>query len=304
WLVKARRHGMPTLQIMDRIEGESDLDERTLDHLEGYRGSRPVRIGNAAHDQLQLDVCGALVDSMYFLHKTLGWTTKRIYDYLVREAAEFVVKAWKEPDSGIWEMRTKPKFLVESRVWCYVALDRATRLADELGYEEDVSRWKPIMEQIKQEVLSKGWSERKKAFTMEYGGDDLDAANLLIPLLRFLPSKDPRVSSTVMRIREELSDGDLVYRYKVDDGLEGKEGAFTVCSFWMVDCLIQLGRVKEGERMLGRLIRRANHVGLYSEQIDPKTGAALGNFPQAYTHMGLISSVLTLDKATKKQKKS
>ena len=209
-----------------------------------------------------------------------------------------MVDAWKKPDSGFWEMRTEPKFFVESRVWCYVALDRAMRLADELGFDEDIEKWKPVAAQIRDEILSKGWSEEKMAFAMEYGGKGLDAANLLIPLLYFLPAKDPRVSSTIKRITEDLSEGDFLRRYETDDdGLEGKEGTFTVCSFWLVDCLIRLKRLKEAKRLLEKLLNHANHLGLYSEEIDPTTGRALGNFPQAYTHMGLISAGVRFDRA-------
>jgi GH15 family glucan-1,4-alpha-glucosidase len=296
-VLNTRRRRKQELGVMMNIAETSDMMEVTLDHLEGYMRSRPVRIGNAAHDQLQLGVYGALIDSIYFLHKVLGWTTKPMYEFLVRDAANFVSKNWKKPDSGIWEMRTRPKFFVESKVWCYVALDRAVRLAEAMGFDEDIAYWKPIMQQIKEEVIARGWSERKQAFTQEYGGDALDAANLLIPLVHFLPAKDPRVSSSIERIREELSEGDLIYRYKTADGLRGKEGAFTVCSFWMVDCLVRLGRLKEARTWLERLLRRANHLGLYSEEIDPKTGDMLGNFPQAYAHMGLISAVLHVDRA-------
>jgi len=298
WLINLRRHSKAKLQIMMGIGGESDIPETTLDHLEGYRRSSPVRIGNAASKQLQLDVYGILADYVYFLH-TLGWTTRQVYENLVRYSADQALKEWQSPDSGIWEIRQQKTF-VESTMWCYVALDRASKMARELGYDEDWQRWEPVRKKIKSHILSDGWSEKKKAFTMVFGGEDLDAANLLMPLVGFLPAKDPKMTSTIQRIREELSKDDLVYRYKVDDGQLGKEGAFTVCSFWMVDCLTRLGKLREAEGLLNQLTKRSNHVGLYSEEIDPESGEALGNFPQAYTHMGLITASVHLEEARRK----
>jgi GH15 family glucan-1,4-alpha-glucosidase len=298
WLINLRRHSKEKLQIMMGIGGESDIPETTLDHLEGYRRSSPVRVGNAASKQLQLDVYGILADYVYFLH-TLGWTTRQVYENLVRYSADQALKEWQNPDSGIWEMRQQRTF-VESTMWCYVALDRASKMARELGYDDDWQRWEPVRKKIKSHILSDGWSEKKKAFTMVFGGEDLDAANLLMPLVGFLPARDSKMTSTIQRIREELSKDDLVYRYKIDDGQLGKEGAFTVCSFWMVDCLTRLGKLREAEGLLNQLVKRSNHLGLYSEEIDPETGEALGNFPQAYTHMGLITASVHLEEARRK----
>jgi len=298
WLINLRRHSKEKLQIMMGIGGEREIPETTLDHLEGYRRSSPVRVGNAASKQLQLDVYGILADYVYFLH-TLGWTTGQVYENLVRYSADRAMKEWQSPDSGIWEIR-EPKTFVESTMWCYVALDRASKMARELGYDEDWQRWEPVRKKIKSHILSEGWSEKKKAFAMVFGGEDLDAANLLMPLVGFLPAKDPKMSATIQRIREELSEDDLIYRYRVDDGQLGKEGTFTVCSFWMVDCLTRLGKLREAEGLLTQLTKRSNHLGLYSEEIDPKTGEALGNFPQAYTHMGLITASVHLEEARRK----
>ena len=298
WLTNLRRHSKEKLQIMMGIGGEREIPETTLDHLEGYRRSSPVRVGNAASKQLQLDVYGILADYVYFLH-TLGWTTGQVYENLVRYSADQAMKEWQSPDSGIWEIR-QPKMFVESTMWCYVALDRAIKMARELGYDEDWRRWEPVRKKIKSHILSEGWSEKKKAFAMVFGGEDLDAANLLMPLVGFLPAKDPKMSATIQRIREELSEDDLIYRYRVDDGQLGKEGTFTVCSFWMVDCLTRLGKLREAEGLLNQLTKRSNHLGLYSEEIDPKTGEALGNFPQAYTHMGLITASVHLEEARRK----
>ena len=298
WLVNLRRHSKEKLQIMMGIGGEREIPETTLDHLEGYRRSSPVRVGNAASKQLQLDVYGILADYVYFLH-TLGWTTGQVYENLVRYSADRAMKEWQSPDSGIWEIR-EPKTFVESTMWCYVALDRASKMARELGYDEDWQRWEPVRKKIKSHIVSEGWSEKKKAFAMVFGGEDLDAANLLMPLVGFLPAKDPKMSATIQRIREELSEDDLIYRYRVDDGQLGKVGTFTVCSFWMVDCLTRLGKLREAEGLLNQLTKRSNHLGLYSEEIDPKTGEALGNFPQAYTHMGLITASVHLQEARRK----
>ncbi|OLD34202.1 MAG: hypothetical protein AUI50_07430 [Crenarchaeota archaeon 13_1_40CM_2_52_14] len=299
WMINVRRHSKERLQIMMGIGGEREIPEITLDHLEGYRRSSPVRVGNAAYKQLQLDIYGILADSMYYLHRALGWTTKQVYENLVKYSADQAAAEWEKPDSGIWEMRQARSF-VESKMWCYVALDRAIKIARELGYNEDWRRWEPVKKKIKNQILTNGWSTKKKAFTMVLGGDDLDAANLLMPLVGFLPARDPKMTSTIQRIREELSKGDLVYRYNVDDGQLGKEGAFTVCSFWMVDCLTRLGKLGEAEELLNQLLKRANHLGLYSEEIDPVTGEALGNFPQAYTHMGLITASVRLEEARRK----
>ena len=298
WLINLRTDSKEELQIMMGISGEKDIPETILDHLEGYRRSSPVRIGNAASKQLQLDIYGILADYIYFLH-TLGWTTRQVYENLVRYSADQAMKEWQNSDSGIWEMR-QPRLFVESTMWCYVALDRATKMAREFGYDEDWQRWEPVRKKIKSHILSEGWSEKKKAFTMVFGGDDLDAANLLMPLVGFLPAKDPKMTSTIQRIHEELSKEDLVYRYRIDDGQLGKEGAFTVCSFWMVDCLTRLGKLREAEGLLNQLTKRSNHLGLYSEEIDPETGEALGNFPQAYTHMGLITASVHLEEARRK----
>ena len=299
WMVNVRRHSKEKLQIMMGIGGEREIPELTLDHLEGYRGSSPVRIGNAAYRQLQLDIYGILADSMYYLHRVLGWTSKQVYENLVRYSADQAATEWDKPDSGIWEMRQVRSF-VESKMWCYVALDRAIKIARELGYDDDWRRWDPVKKKIKSQILTDGWSAKKKAFAMVMGGEELDAANLLMPLVGFLSAKDPRMTSTIHHIKEELSKDDLLYRYNVDDGQMGREGAFTVCSFWMVDCLTRLGKLGEAEGLLNQLLRRGNHLGLYSEEIDPATGEALGNFPQAYTHMGLITAAVRLEEARRK----
>jgi GH15 family glucan-1,4-alpha-glucosidase len=215
----------------------------------------------------------------------------------VKALASFVCKDWRKPGHGVWEIRDGARHYVYNKAWCYVALDRAARIAKMTGHPEDAEDWEKIMKEIKEEVLVRGWSEKKKSLTMFYGSEELDAANLLLPLIRFLEPRDPKMVSTVEAIMRELAVGDLIYRYKMEDGLDGKEGAFLVCSFWLVSCLAKMGRLKEGTSLFERLLARANHLGLYSEEMDPETGEALGNFPQAFTHLGLITAACDLDKA-------
>jgi GH15 family glucan-1,4-alpha-glucosidase len=215
----------------------------------------------------------------------------------VKALASIVCQDWRKPGHGVWEIRDGGRHYVYNKAWCYVALDRASLIAKMTGHPEDAVIWEKTMKEIKEEVLAKGWSDKKNSLTMFYGSDELDAANLLLPLIRFLDPLDPKMVSTVEAVIRELADGDLVYRYKMEDGLQGKEGAFLVCSFWLVSCLAKMGRVKEGVGIFERLLARGNHLGLYSEEMDPQTGEALGNFPQAFTHLGLISAACDLDRA-------
>lgn len=299
WLMDICSKHKPS--IMLSIYGDTEnLSEEKLPHLEGYNGSKPVRIGNAASNQFQLDIYGILLDAIYFSYKVMGRASNETYKTLVKVYAEDIVKSWQKPDNGIWEIRGERKYYTESRFWCYVGLDRAMKLARYLGYDDDANRWKSVRDEIKKDVLSKGWSEKKKSFTMFYGNDEiLDAANLLMPLTKFLPASHPKMASTIEKIRQELSENDFIFRYrKTGNDLDG---AFSVCSFWMVDCLLLLEKVDEAEKLFKKLLKYANHVGLYSEEIDPKTGDFLGNFPQAFTHMGLISAAVNLDKALSKR---
>lgn len=300
WLMSICSKHKPS--IMLSISGNNEnLSEKEIDHLEGYKKSKPVRVGNAASGQLQLDVYGIIIDALYFSYKEVGWASKEAYEFLVREYAETIVESWKNPDNGIWELRGERKYYTESRVWCYVGLDRAVKLANYLGYYEDAERWKPIRKKIKEEVLSKGWSEKKNAFTMFYGNDEiLDAALLLMPLVKFLPATHPKMASTIERIKQELSHNGLICRFRLPNSDYYSEGTFTICTFWMVDCLILLGRIDEALKLFNKLIGLANHIGLYSEEIDSQTGNFLGNFPQAFTHMGLISTAVNLDRALAK----
>jgi len=280
-------------QIMYSIHGESDLEEVELPHLEGYRGSRPVLIGNGAVEQLQLEVYGELLMTGYeFLRRGIE-LDGHIMDFL-RDVADHACSVWENPDQGIWEFRTDPRHFVYSKVLIWVALDRAIHLAEDYGLSGDVTTWKETRDLIHQRVLDDGYDPEVGAFVQAFGSKDLDAANLRIPLLEFLPCDDPRVQGTIDRTIESLTKNGLVYRYHSDDGLPGKEGAFVLCTCWLVDALALSGRTDEAREILENVISHVNHAGLLSEQLDPGTGAFLGNFPQAFSHIGLINSVLYL----------
>ncbi|MBI4257541.1 MAG: glycoside hydrolase family 15 protein [Thaumarchaeota archaeon] len=296
WFLSVARKSGVNLQILYGVEGERYLVEEELRHLNGYKGSKPVRIGNAAYEQFQLDVYGIVVDAAYFSHRYVSSKLKDIYEE-IRNIIDLVARIWESPDRGVWEVRGEPKHYVHSKMWAWVALDRGIRLADELGYHDDGERWRPIRNRIRNDIMEKGWSKKKKAFTMYYGGNDLDASNLLMPLVGFLPATHPKMKATIERTMEELLENGLVKRYNSNDYLEGDEGAFTICSFWLVDCLTKLGQVKEATKYFEKLLSYANSLGLYSEEIDLKTGEALGNFPQAYTHMALINAATNLEDA-------
>jgi GH15 family glucan-1,4-alpha-glucosidase len=282
-----------TLQIMYGIHGGSDLDEEELNHLEGYRGSRPVRIGNGAAAQLQLEIYGELLNTAYEL-KRRGFKLSDHEMTFLSGVADEACALWRETDYGIWEIRGEPRHFVYSKVMLWVALDRAVHLAEQYGLSGDLDRWRKNCRKIKEQVLEYGYDREVGAFVQSYGSKDLDAANLRIPLLEFLPFDDERVQSTIDRTMEELAVNGFVYRYLADDGLPGEEGAFGLCTFWLVDVLALSGRVEEAHSIFEQMVAHANHVGLYPEQFDPKTGEFLGNFPQAFTHIGLINSAIYL----------
>jgi GH15 family glucan-1,4-alpha-glucosidase len=284
-------HG-PETQIMFGIGGEMELVEKTLDHLHGYVGSRPVRIGNAAYKQRQNDVFGALLDSIYIHAKTREGVPEAMAG-IVLEQAEAAVDSWRLPDQGIWEARGEPKHYVSSKLMMWVALDRAARLARDYEREEAAERWSTEADRVRAEILERGVSERG-VFRQHYETDALDASLLLIPLLRFLPPDDERVKATVEAIADELTEHGLVLRYRVeetDDGLSGEEGTFTICSFWLVSALSEIGEPERARELCHRLLNNASPVGLYGEEIDASSGAQLGNFPQAFTHLALINAV-------------
>ncbi len=281
------------LQIMYGLHGEQDLPESTLDHLEGYRGSRPVRIGNEAADQFQLETYGELLNTGYEIVRR-GLELPRSLKTFLSSVADHVCSVWERPDQGIWEMRGGPRHFTYSKVMAWVALDRAVLLAERNGFPGDVDAWRASRERVRRQVLERGFNPKLGAFTQSYDSEELDAANLRIPLMEFLPFDDPRVVGTIDRTLERLTDNGLVYRYKADDGLPGKEGAFGLCTFWLVDCLAMSGRVEQAGELFESMAGRANHAGLFPEQFDPASGEFLGNFPQAFTHIGLINSALYL----------
>ena len=289
-----RHEGGGHLQIMYGIDGRRDLVERQLDHLSGYLGSRPVRVGNGAAGQLQLDVYGEVLETADIWRRNHEMTagTWRV----LRGLVEWVSHNWHLPDSSIWEVRGEVRHYVFSKVMSWVALDRGIRMAEELALESDTGGWRGAREALRAEILSRGWSEAKQSFVQAYGSDALDAAALAIPMVRFLPWTDPRVQGTIRAVARELTsgDGDLVYRYRHHDGLEGEEGAFSICTFWLAQALAMIGERDRAERVFRRMLRHANHVGLYSEEIDPLTGRFLGNFPQAFTHIALINCAAAL----------
>lgn len=295
------------LQIMYGIDGRTELPEEQLDHLEGYRKSTPVRIGNGAYDQLQLDIYGELMDSVYLYNKygsPISYEQWRV----MTQHIEWVCENWHREDEGIWETRGGRQHFVYSKMMCWVALDRAIRLAEKRSFPADLSRWTRIRNEIYREIMEKGWNEELQAFVQYYGSDTLDAANLLMPLVFFLSPTDPLMLKTLeasMRSPDEggLLTNSLVYRYnhQYSDGLDGKEGTFNICTFWMVEALTRAGKndpakLEEAHLMFEQMLGYANHLGIFSEQIGLH-GEALGNNPQAFTHLALISAAYNLDKA-------
>jgi alpha,alpha-trehalase len=285
------------LQIMYAVDGGSHLPERTLEHLEGYRGSRPVRVGNGAFDQKQLDVYGEVIDAAYLYHERTRQPLSGELWAVLSYMADQTVERWREPDRGIWEVRGGPRHFLYSKLLCWVALDRAARLASRDKLPGDVGRWSEAREEIRRAILTEGYDPEVGAFTQSLGERALDACALTIPQLGFLPATDPRVQSTVEKIRERLTSRGLVYRYLTDDALPGGEAAFALCSFWLVDCLAQGGRVDEARTLFEQITGYANDLGLMAEEIDPVSGEQLGNYPQGFTHLGLIRSALNIAKA-------
>jgi alpha,alpha-trehalase len=282
----------PELQIMYGIGGEKTLTESTLDHLDGYGGARPVRIGNGAYDQRQNDVWGALLDSIYLHEKALRGSGTPADRRLIRHQVEAAIAAWPHPDQGIWESRGEPQHYVSSKLMIWVAVDHGARLARGLGFEEVAEEWEQTAGRIRAEILERG--VRDGIFRQHYETDALDASTLLVPLLRFLPCDDPRVHDTVDAIAEELTEHGLVLRYKVeetDDGLSGEEGTFLICSFWLVSALSEIGEPGRARALCERLLTAAGWLDLYAEELDASSGRHLGNFPQAFTHLALINAV-------------
>ena len=305
WLEMRCKNPTPEgpLQLMYGIDGRSELKEETLDHLDGYRGSRPVRTGNGAYNQLQLDIYGELMDAVYLYNKYGSPISYDLWTYL-RKLINWVCDNWQQRDEGVWEVRGGRRHFVYSKIMCWVAVDRGLRLADKRSFPADRERWLKVRDEIYEEIMDKGWSPERKAFVQAYGDDTLDASNLIMPLVFFLSPKDPRMLSTLDATnRSPRNDGlvsnNLVYRYDVEksaDGLMGEEGTFSLCTFWLVEALTRAGRVEEARLMFEQMLGYANHLGLYAEEIGPH-GEALGNFPQAFTHLTLISAAFNLDRA-------
>jgi GH15 family glucan-1,4-alpha-glucosidase len=285
--------GDDELQVMYGVGGERDLTERTLDHLGGYEGARPVRIGNGAFRQRQHDVWGAMLDSVYLHTKSRDRLDESIWPILVRQV-EKAIAHWREPDRGVWEVRGDPKHFTSSKVMCWVACDRGARLARLRQDDEKARRWQAAADEIHADVLANG-VDRRGVFTQHYDTDALDASLLLLPLVRFLPPEDERIRRTVQAIADELTVDGLVLRYRTeetDDGLSGTEGTFAICSFWLVSALVETGELEQARRLCERMLSFASPLGLFGEEIDPQSGRHLGNFPQAFTHLALINAVM------------
>jgi GH15 family glucan-1,4-alpha-glucosidase len=298
WLLRAVAGDPGQLQIMYGAAGERLLPEVELKYLAGYEGSKPVRIGNAAAEQFQLDVYGELMDAMH-VARTVGLATSVDAWHLQRHVLEFVIKHWADPDEGIWEIRGPRRHFTHSKVMAWVALDRGVKAVENFNLEGDVARWREVRQQIFDDVCKRGFNEKLGYFTQHYESDQLDASLLMIPLVGFLPATDPRVVATVEAIQQKLVFGGLVYRYHPTesvsvDGLPPGEGAFLPCSFWLVDCLYLMGKKDEARAMFERLLALRTDLGLLAEEYDPKHKRLVGNFPQAFSLIGLINTAENL----------
>jgi GH15 family glucan-1,4-alpha-glucosidase len=298
WLLRAVAGSPDKMQIMYGPAGERRLTELELDWLAGYEGSSPVRIGNAASDQFQIDVYGELMDAM--LQAREGGIRADDAAWRLQVALlGFLEEAWDEPDEGIWEVRGERRHFVHSKVMAWVAFDRAVRLVEEFGHEGPVERWRALRDRVHREVCEKGYDPERNTFTQSYGSRGLDAATLMIPVVGFLPPEDERVIGTVEAIQREICVDGFVLRYdtrEADDGLPPGEGAFLPCSFWLADCLALIGREDEARELFDRLAGLANDVGLLAEEYATEPGRLVGNFPQAFTHVGLVHTALNLDR--------
>jgi GH15 family glucan-1,4-alpha-glucosidase len=285
------------IQIMFGIGGERDLSERTLPWLGGWRESAPVRVGNAAWTQTQHDVYGDLLLSVLFLREQFGELTD-IQRRLLVFLADTACAVWQKPDHGLWEIRREPRHYVHSKLMCWVAIDRAVTLADDLGAGNKVETWKREREKVKTAILEEGWSDSAQSFTQSFGSDDLDAAALVIPMVGLLPYDDSRVVATVNAVKDRLVDRNgLVNRYRKNDGLGGDEGAFLLCTFWLVEALAGLGETEQAREIFEKTVAYANDLGLMSEEVDGATGTMLGNFPQAFSHVGLINAAWAISES-------
>lgn len=296
-----------SLQIMYGIDGRHELTEETLWHLDGYKGSSPVRIGNGAYDQLQLDIYGELLDAVYIYNRHGAPISFDFWRHL-RRLTDWVVENWRREDEGIWEVRGGRKHFVYSKLMCWVAVDRALRLAEARSFPADRAKWEKTRDEIYEDIMENGWSESRQAFVQYYGGDALDASNLMMPLVFFMAPSDPRMLKTLHAINQPPEQGglvsnSLVYRYHLEvspDGLMGYEGSFNICTFWLVEAMSRAGRydpqaLDQARLIFEKMLSYANHLGLYAEETG-HSGEGLGNFPQAFTHLALISAACNLDR--------
>ena len=287
------RNGSRNLQIMYSIHGAPALEEIEQPHMKGYRNSRPVRTGNAAFLQNQWDIYGEVMDAALRLSDYAGKIDEELWPFF-RDICQLACENWQKPDDGIWEVRSGPHHFVHSKVMCWVALDRGITIARRFGFSAPLERWTKERETIKSEVLTRGFSKSRNSFVQRYGAEHLDASSLLLPLVNFLPVSDPRIQGTIEACRQHLLREGFVMRYLADDGLEGEEGGFVLCNFWLIECLALSGRIETAEKLLGQTMKAANDLGLFAEEYDPVRGEMLGNFPQAFSHIGYINAVAAL----------
>ena len=290
-------HESGDLQIMFGIDGRRDLTERSLEHLDGGRASRPVRVGNGAWDQIQLDVYGELLAAVHRLSEQIGELGPAERRFLIG-LADTAARRWRDADQGIWEIRGDPQHHVYSKLMCWVALVCAIDLATDLAAEDRIEGWRSAADEIRSAILDDGWNDEVGAFTQAFGSDELDAAVLVLPMVGFLSGDDPRILATIEAIENGLTDErGLVYRYRGDDGLEGGEGTFLLCTFWLAEALARAGRVERAREVFERAIAFCNDVDVLAEEVDPASGELLGNFPQAFSHIGLINAAWAIDQA-------
>jgi len=280
------------INVLYPVHGIMESDESILEHLTGYRGSAPVRIGNKARHQFQLDIFGELLNTLYHGALENDPVPEEIWPAMVR-IVNYVIENWMKPDRGIWEVRSQPRHFVYSKLMCWVAVDRGLKIAEMHGFGAPVKEWEDSRDTIRKAILERGFNRKTNSFAAAFDSDDLDAALLLIPFMGLLPADDERVKGTVDAVIRELARPDgLVRRYKMEDGLPGDEGGFVMCSFWLVQALSIVGREEEAARLFEKILMKASPLGLFSEEIDFENGELLGNFPQAFSHMGLINAAI------------
>ena len=288
-----RKYGSRNLQIMYTLHGNDRLTEQELNHLKGYRNSRPVRIGNDAHRQNQWDIYGEVMDSALRLSDYAGKIDEELWPFF-RDICTLAIENWQKPDDGIWEVRNGPHHFVYSKVMCWVALDRGITIARRYGFDAPLSLWKKERERIREDILAKGFDQTANSFVQKYGSSELDASLLVLPIVGFLPAKDSRIQGTIKACREKLMHKGFLLRYKTEDGLKGDEGGFVLCNFWLVECLALSGNTIEAMELLRETLKASNHLGLFSEEFDSATHEMLGNFPQAFSHIGYINAVAAI----------